>query len=90
MHLPLPDPGTLSREELEAEVRRLRGHSASLAQMFEQAPSFVALLSGPEHRFTLTNAAYQRMVDGRYVAGRTVAAGGRRSGLRRPARRGVP
>ncbi len=73
MHLPLPDPGTLSREELEAEVRRLRGHSASLAQMFEQAPSFVALLSGPEHRFTLTNAAYQRMVDGRDVAGRTVA-----------------
>ncbi|MET0368278.1 MAG: PAS domain-containing protein [Methylobacterium sp.] len=63
----------MSRADLEAEVRRLRGHSASLAQMFEQAPSFIALLSGPEHRFTLTNAAYQRAVDGRDVAGRTVA-----------------
>ncbi|WCS28593.1 PAS domain-containing protein (plasmid) [Methylobacterium sp. NMS14P] len=63
----------MSREQLEAEVRRLRGHSTSLAQMFEQAPSFIALLSGPEHRFTLTNAAYQRAVDGRHVTGRTVA-----------------
>ncbi len=63
----------MSRAELEAEVRRLRGHSASLAQMFEQAPSFIALLSGPEHRFTLTNAAYQRAVDGRDVIGRAVA-----------------
>ena len=73
MHAPPHDPGTMSRADLEAEVRRLRGHSASLAQMFEQAPSFIALLSGPEHRFTLTNAAYQRAVDGRDVAGRTVA-----------------
>ena len=63
----------MSREQLEEEVRRLRGQSASLAEMFEQAPSFIALLSGPEHRFTLTNAAYQRAVDNRDVAGRTVA-----------------
>ncbi|MFY9290018.1 MAG: PAS domain-containing protein [Methylorubrum rhodinum] len=70
---PEADLETLSREELEAEVRRLRLHSASLAQMFEQAPSFIALLSGPEHRFTLTNAAYQRAVDDRDVVGRTVA-----------------
>ncbi len=63
----------MSREQLEAEVRRLRGHSASLAQMFEQAPSFIALLGGPEHRFILTNAAYQRAVGGREVVGRTVA-----------------
>ncbi|MBD8908072.1 hybrid sensor histidine kinase/response regulator [Methylorubrum zatmanii] len=70
---PTPDLKTLSREELEAEVLRLRVQSASLAQMFEQAPSFIALLSGPEHRFTLTNAAYQQAIDGRDVTGRTVA-----------------
>ncbi|MDO9425412.1 MAG: PAS domain-containing protein [Methylobacterium sp.] len=70
---PRPDPKTLSREELEAEVRRLRAQSASLAEMFEQAPSFIALLSGPEHRFALTNAAYQRAIDHRAVIGRTVA-----------------
>ena len=71
--MPDADLESLSREELEAELRRLRVQSASLAQMFEQAPSFIALLSGPEHRFTLTNAAYQRAVDGRDVTGRTVA-----------------
>jgi PAS domain S-box-containing protein len=63
----------MSRAQLEAEVRRLRSHSTSLAQMFEQAPSFIALLSGPEHRFTLTNAAYHRAVGGRDVIGQTVA-----------------
>lgn len=69
----LPEPETLSREQLEAEVRTLRAQSASLARMFEQAPSFIALLTGPEHRFALTNAAYQRAIDGRAVTGSTVA-----------------
>ncbi|MCJ2035575.1 PAS domain-containing protein [Methylobacterium sp. J-068] len=69
----LPGPETLSREQLEAEVRNLRARSASLAQMFEQAPSFIALLTGSEHRFALTNAAYQQVVDHRDVIGRTVA-----------------
>jgi hypothetical protein len=74
MHaVPSPEPESLSREQLEAEVRLLRAQSASLAQMFEQAPSFIALLSGPEHRFALTNAAYQRAIDGRAVTGNTVA-----------------
>ncbi|KAB1072976.1 hybrid sensor histidine kinase/response regulator [Methylobacterium planeticum] len=74
MHAPpAPAPETLTREELEAEVRRLRAQSASLAQMFEQAPSFIALLSGPEHRFALTNAAYQQAIDNRDVIGSTVA-----------------
>ncbi|MCI9882657.1 MULTISPECIES: hybrid sensor histidine kinase/response regulator [Methylobacterium] len=68
-----PDPEALSREQLVAEVLRLRSQSASLAEMFEQAPSFIALLGGPEHRFTLTNAAYQRAIDHRDVVGRTVA-----------------
>ncbi|WP_409566565.1 PAS domain-containing protein [Methylobacterium sp. E-065] len=40
--------------------------------MFEQAPGFIALLDGPEHRFTLANAAYKAAVDGRDVVGRTV------------------
>ena len=63
----------LSRDELEAEVRRLRAQSTSVAEMFEQAPGFIALLSGPEHRFTLANAAYRLIVAGRDITGRTVA-----------------
>ncbi len=44
-----------------------------LAQLFEQAPSFVAILRGPEHRFELTNPSYQRLIGHRDVIGSTVA-----------------
>ena len=44
-----------------------------LAQLFEQAPSFVAILRGPEHRFELTNPSYQRLIGHRNVIGYTVA-----------------
>ena len=30
-----------------------------LREMFAQSPSFSALLRGPDHRFVLTNPAYQ-------------------------------
>jgi PAS domain S-box-containing protein len=39
--------------------------------MFARSPSFSALLHGPEHRFVLTNPAYQQLV-GRPVIGLTV------------------
>lgn len=41
-------------------------------QMFEQAPGFVAILSGPEHVFELTNLAYMQLVGHRDVLGLTV------------------
>lgn len=44
-----------------------------LSQMFEQAPTFMALLEGPEHRFVRVNPGYLRLVGGREVLGRTVA-----------------
>jgi PAS domain S-box-containing protein len=44
-----------------------------LAQMFEQGPSFMALLEGPNHRFEITNASYMRLIGGREVIGKTVA-----------------
>jgi PAS domain S-box-containing protein len=43
-----------------------------LARMFEQAPSFMALLDGPSHRFVLANPKYTQLV-GREVIGATVA-----------------
>jgi PAS domain S-box-containing protein len=52
--------------DLSEQTERLR-------TMFEQAPGFVALLTGPEHRFTLANAAYRQLVGGRDVIGQTVA-----------------
>ena len=52
-------------QELEAERK-------SLKRMFEQAPGFIAMASGPEHRFTMVNEAYRTLVAGRDVVGRTV------------------
>ncbi len=50
----------------EAERRRLD-------QMFEQGPSFMALLEGPEHRIAFANAGYLKLIGGRDVIGKTVA-----------------
>nr|WP_188579713.1 PAS domain-containing protein [Azorhizobium oxalatiphilum] len=41
--------------------------------MFEQAPTFMALLRGPEHRYELANPSYLRLIGNRDVIGRTVA-----------------
>lgn len=54
-------------------ARRLAMEKEQLAQMFEQTPSFIALLRGPEHRFELANPAYMRLVGHRPVVGKTVA-----------------
>jgi PAS domain S-box-containing protein len=44
-----------------------------LGQIFEQGPNFIAVLSGPEHRFEFANAAYLRLIGGRELLGRTLA-----------------
>jgi PAS domain S-box-containing protein len=41
--------------------------------LFEQAPSFMAMLEGPDHRITSANAAFKRIVGDRALIGRTVA-----------------
>lgn len=43
-----------------------------LREMFAQSPSFSALLHGSEHRFVLTNPAYQQLIGHRDVVGLTV------------------
>jgi signal transduction histidine kinase len=43
------------------------------AQLFEQSPIFMALLSGPEHRIDLVNPGYLQLVGHRPVLHRTVA-----------------
>lgn len=51
--------------ETSAKVKaeqRLRGEQDRLTRMFEQAPGFMALLSGPQHRFEMANDAYLRFI----------------------------
>jgi PAS domain S-box-containing protein len=45
---------------------------AILTEVFEQAPSFMAVLSGPTHVFKLANSAYLQLVGHRDVLGKTV------------------
>jgi signal transduction histidine kinase/CheY-like chemotaxis protein/PAS domain-containing protein len=52
--------------------RRISGEQERMRQMFEQAPGFMAMLEGPEHRFTMANAAYAQLIGGRDVLGKTV------------------
>ena len=54
-------------------ARRLASERDQLAQLFEQTPSFMAMLAGPEHRFELANPAYLALVDNRPLLGKTVA-----------------
>jgi PAS domain S-box-containing protein len=49
----------------DEELHRMR-------EMFARSPSFSALLQGPEHRFVLTNPAYQQLIGHRNVIGLTV------------------
>jgi PAS domain S-box-containing protein len=43
-----------------------------LAQMFDQAPSFIAVLSGAEHRIELANAGFLKLVGDRNVVGKSI------------------
>lgn len=49
-------------QQLTTEVRATAGQRDRLRAMFKQAPSFMALLSGPDHVFELANDAYMNLV----------------------------
>ena len=58
--------------KVQAE-RLLSSERERLAQLFEQAPSFMAMLEGPQHRIELANPSYLRLVGERDVVGRNLA-----------------
>ncbi|MDM0078482.1 PAS domain-containing protein [Variovorax sp. J2P1-59] len=62
-------------ETTERVLAQMRAASERdrLAQLFAQAPTFMALLEGPEHCYRLSNPGYDRLVGGRTLLGRTVA-----------------
>jgi PAS domain S-box-containing protein len=64
----------ITGEEREREMERAaaRAERESLERVFELAPSFLAVLRGPEHRFELANPAYYQLVGHRELIGRTV------------------
>jgi PAS domain S-box-containing protein len=54
-------------------TRAATAERARLSQMFEQAPSFMALLREPDHVIELANAGYQQLVDNRAITGMPIA-----------------
>jgi signal transduction histidine kinase len=59
----------LERERL---LRALEVERTRLEYVFQQAPAFLAVMRGPEHVFTLANAAYYRLVGNRELIGKAV------------------
>jgi PAS domain S-box-containing protein len=64
--------------ETTAKVRAerwLSGERERLRRMFEQAPGFMAMLTGPEHVIELTNASFTQLVGDRTILGKPVQEG---------------
>jgi len=55
-----------------AAQRQLASGRERFSRLFDQAPSFMALLEGPEHRFSLANPAYRQLLGRDDLIGRTV------------------
>ncbi|HTU68000.1 MAG TPA: ATP-binding protein [Steroidobacteraceae bacterium] len=53
--------------------RKLESERERFVQLFDQAPTFLAMLRGPEHLIEMANPGYLALVDHRPVVGRTVA-----------------
>ena len=52
--------------------RHQRAEQERLQALFQQAPGFVAVVRGPEHRFDVMNPAYARLTGNRDLLGRTL------------------
>jgi PAS domain S-box-containing protein len=53
--------------------RRLAGERDRLAHLFDKAPAFMAMLTGPKHVFEMANPAYVSLVGSRDVMGAPIA-----------------
>ncbi|MHB1224176.1 MAG: ATP-binding protein [Gemmatimonadaceae bacterium] len=60
-------------DDRERLLGALRVEQSRLAAVFEQAPTFLAVLRGPTHVVTRINDAYQRLVGHRDIVGRPLA-----------------
>lgn len=60
-------------EAVQAVNEQLGAEVEQLTLLFEQAPGFMAVLWGPYHTFRMANAAYEQVIGGRNVTGKTVA-----------------
>ena len=58
--------------ERERLLKELQAANARMADIFRQAPAFMCVLAGPEHRFELVNERYRQLVGNRDLIGQPV------------------
>lgn len=63
---------TANAEQLSAAHALLETEHSRMLDLFEQAPGFVAVLAGPDHRIEFYNAAFQRLVGDRVVGEKAI------------------
>lgn len=65
---------TLLQRAQEAERAQVSATQAAedFRRLFRQAPGFIAVLTGADHRFTFANDAYLKLIGGRQVVGRAM------------------
>ncbi len=68
----LPFHSLSAATRLIERTREAEAASAEFRNLFQQAPGFFAVLSGPEHVFTFASDSYVRLVGERSVIGRSV------------------
>ncbi|MEW6538061.1 MAG: HWE histidine kinase domain-containing protein [Pseudomonadota bacterium] len=59
-------------QSVQEDNRRLETERNRLVEMFMQAPGFVAIMSGSDHRFQMHNDAYSQLIGHRDIAGKPV------------------
>jgi signal transduction histidine kinase/ActR/RegA family two-component response regulator len=70
----LVEAGILNRARAVQEQNEVLAEERQhLRRLFEQAPGFTAVLSGPDHVFEMANAAYAEVVGNRDILGKPVA-----------------
>ena len=66
-------PADLDRVQMhEAMKRILNGERSHLSNLFDQAPGFIAVMSGDQHIFEMVNEAYYQLVGHRDIIGKAV------------------
>jgi PAS domain S-box-containing protein len=67
----VPDIPQTSRPQMhEAMTRIVNAERSQLQTLFNQAPGFIAVLTGPDHRFEMANEAYYQLVGYRDIVGK--------------------
>ena len=61
-----------TRQERDRALAEATAERERLYDVFMQAPAAIAVLEGPEHRFTVANARYRELVGGRDVVGKAI------------------